>query len=239
MRRQAELEHTCAASHEPQFALRDVPQLSVAVSAPQVVRRRAQNAGSLSGMHEQTLLAPQTCDDGHVPQFTLRVAPQLSVALTVPQFFASRAQNCASVSRVQQALFEVQTCDVGHVPHWTVRRVPQLSLPVTLPQCFPSRAQKCALLSEMHDARNPPGSSVSAPGSVAGVEASESSGGVPGSTMGAAASRSSRRKASAGLAAPQPAAASAVPMQAIATSLDHALDDESRMATLETLFIWK
>jgi len=234
---------TCGDGHVPQLGtVRVTPQLSGAVTVPHCLPCRAQNAASVSLVHEQRLLAVQTTPTGQVPQTTVRVAPQLSVAMTAPHCLPCRAQNAASVSGVQeQTLFVLQTVGAVHLPQLdTVRRMPQLSLAVTVPQFFPSRAQNRALLSRVHGAaRKPPASSPSAPGSVEDDEASESSGAAPGSTMGVEASRSSGRKVSAGSAAPQPAAASAIPTQAMDRSLDHLLDDKSRAVTFEPLFIWK
>jgi hypothetical protein len=100
--------HVCGAVHVPHEAtVRDAPQLSAAVTLPQFLPNRVQNAGSVSAVHPHTLATdgvapPHVCGAVHVPQFTaVRVVPQLSAAVTFPQFFPSRVQNAVLVSAVQ------------------------------------------------------------------------------------------------------------------------------------------
>lgn len=93
----------CGALHVPQLVtMRDVPQLSGAVTVPQFNPRRAQNAGSASGVqlgHTLGVLMPQV-PFMHVPQLaTLRAAPHRSITpVSAPQFFPSRAHSAASLS---------------------------------------------------------------------------------------------------------------------------------------------
>jgi hypothetical protein len=132
-----------------ELTVRLVPQLSTAVTPPQVVPSREQNAGSVSGV-QQTLPPLQVCDIPHVPQeLTVRLVPQWSAPATLPQFLPSRAQNAASVSAMQaQTLLEPHVCGNVQSPHEiTVRPMPQLSLPTTLPHVLPSRAQKAVSVS--------------------------------------------------------------------------------------------
>jgi hypothetical protein len=89
--------------HVPHEAtVRDVPQLSVSVTAPQALFMRVQNAVSASATQftgPHTWPALQTSGAVHVPQEpTVRLALQLSVAVTVPQFLPTREQNAVSVS---------------------------------------------------------------------------------------------------------------------------------------------
>jgi hypothetical protein len=62
----------CGAVHVPHDAtVRLVPQLSGAVTLPQFVPSRVQNAVFVSGVHVHTLPPPQVCGAVHVPQLTV------------------------------------------------------------------------------------------------------------------------------------------------------------------------
>jgi len=63
----------CVPLQVPHAALREVPQLSAAVTVPQFLPRRVQNAVLLSGVHAQTLFAPHVCVPLQVPHVTVRV----------------------------------------------------------------------------------------------------------------------------------------------------------------------
>jgi hypothetical protein len=93
------------AVHVPhEVTVRDVPQLSLAVTVPQFFPSRVQNAASASAVQPHTLAVPppaHVCGEVHVPQSVVREAPQLSLAVTLPQFFPSRVQNAPLVSAVQ------------------------------------------------------------------------------------------------------------------------------------------
>ena len=78
--------------------MRDVPQLSAAVTAPQFFPRREQKVVSFSGEQVQTLVV-QTSVPEQVPQeATVREVPQLSGAVTEPQSFPRREQKVVSFS---------------------------------------------------------------------------------------------------------------------------------------------
>jgi hypothetical protein len=154
----------CGAVQVPhELTVRDVPQLSLAVTLPQFFPRREQNDAFVSGVQlvPHTLVVPpppHVCGEVHVPQeLTVRDAPQLSLAVTLPQFFPRREQNDASVSGVQLAPHTLavppppHVCGDAHVPQeLTVRDAPQLSLAVTLPQFFPRRVQNDTSVSGVH-----------------------------------------------------------------------------------------
>jgi hypothetical protein len=149
--------HVAGAVHVPHEAtVRGLPQLSVLVTAPQVLLRRVQNAVSVSATQftgPHTLPALQTSGAVHDPQeATVRLVPQLSAAVTLPQFLPSRLQNAVFVSGEHAHAFVALHVAGGvHVPHSaTVRDAPQLSFAVTLPQVLPSRVQKAASLSGAH-----------------------------------------------------------------------------------------
>jgi hypothetical protein len=146
--------HTCGNVQLPQFIpVRVAPQLSAAVTLPQFLPRRAQNAGSVSGMHVHTLLPPHTCGAVHVPQLAVRAAPQLSAAAKLLQFLPRRLQNAGSVSGVQPHTFAVPlpphaTPVPEHVPQLAVREAPQLSVPKSEPQFLPpNRVQNAVSVS--------------------------------------------------------------------------------------------
>jgi hypothetical protein len=69
-----------------------MPQLSAAVTLPQLFPSRAQNAVEFSDVHVPPHTfgipsPPQVADPVHVPhEVTVRIVPQLSRAITVPQF---------------------------------------------------------------------------------------------------------------------------------------------------------
>jgi hypothetical protein len=82
--------HVCGKLHVPHDAtVRVAPQLSLAVTSPQLRWSRVQNAGSNSPVQPHTLVLPQTVGSAHVPHVSVRDTPQLSSAVTVPQFFPS------------------------------------------------------------------------------------------------------------------------------------------------------
>jgi hypothetical protein len=139
--------------HAPQFAVRDAPQLSLAVRFPQFLPRRLQNAASFSLVQPQTFVVPPppqvTPVPVHAPQLAVRDALQLSLAVKLPQFLPRRLQNVVSLSAVQpHTLLAPQTWGETQLPHdTTVRLVPQLSGAVTVPQFFPRREQNCGSVS--------------------------------------------------------------------------------------------
>ena len=94
-----------------ELTVRDVPQLSLAVTPPQFFPNREQNAVSVSAEQPHTLAVPPPAHvwgDVHVPQeLTVRDVPQLSLAVTPPQFFPNREQNAGSVSGVQLAPYSM------------------------------------------------------------------------------------------------------------------------------------
>jgi hypothetical protein len=81
------LAHVCGGVHVPHEAtVRDVPQLSFAVTLPQALISRVQKSALLSGVHEQTLALQIAPVPVHVPhEATVRLVPQLSVLVTAPQ----------------------------------------------------------------------------------------------------------------------------------------------------------
>jgi hypothetical protein len=96
----------CGMVQVPQLAtVRMTPQLSLAVTWPHVLPRRAQKVGLSSGVHEgQTfgVTAPQVPLE-QVPQdVTVRGAPHESVPDTWPQFLPRREQNTGSDSGTQR-----------------------------------------------------------------------------------------------------------------------------------------
>ena len=109
----------CGEVQVPQLdTVRGVPQLSLAVTAPQVFASREQNAVFVSGVHAQTFEALQLVPPEHVPQLdTVRAAPQLSVPVTVPHVFPSREQNAVFASGVQAQTFPaLQLAPEAQVP---------------------------------------------------------------------------------------------------------------------------
>jgi hypothetical protein len=91
-----------------ELTVRETPQLSFAVTEPQLLPSRWQNAVLLSAVQlppPQTLAVPPPphvageVQDPH--ELTVREVPQLSLAVTEPQFLPRREQNAASVSAVQ------------------------------------------------------------------------------------------------------------------------------------------
>jgi hypothetical protein len=142
--------HVCGATHAPHEAtVRDAPQLSGAVTVPQLLPSRKQNVALSSGTHEHVFVAPQV-PVAHVPhEVTVRDTAQLSGAVTVPQVFASRAQKVALSSGThEQACVAPQVCGAVHVPHEaTVRAAPQLSVLVTAPQVSCMRVQNAVSVS--------------------------------------------------------------------------------------------
>jgi len=114
----------CGEEQVPQLlTVREVPQLSLAVTEPQFLPRREQNAVLLSAVHvvpPQTFAVPppaQVCGEVQVPQeLTVREVPQLSLAVTEPQFLPRREQNAVLVSAVQ-----VVPPHVSDPPDWYQR----------------------------------------------------------------------------------------------------------------------
>jgi hypothetical protein len=135
------------------LTVRVVPQLSAAVTLPQFLVSRVQNAGLVSATQftgPHTLPVLQTSGAVQAPhETTVRLVPQLSAAVTLPQFLPSRLQNAVFVSAEQPQTFVALHVAGGvHVPQTaTVREAPQLSFAVTLPHALPSRVQKVASLS--------------------------------------------------------------------------------------------
>jgi len=87
------------------LTVRDVPQLSFAVTDPQFLPSSEQNALLLSAVQVPQTLAtpppPQVWGAVQVPQLTVRDVPQLSFAVADPQFSPSREQNALLLSAVQ------------------------------------------------------------------------------------------------------------------------------------------
>jgi hypothetical protein len=139
----------CGDVHVPQETVRFVPQLSGAVTLPQFLLRRVQNAGSDSGTHSHRLEAVHVLGNVHVPQdATVRLTPQLSGAVTLPQVAPSREQNAVSVSDGHtQTLLTVHVWGNVQVPHETVRPTPQLSAAVRLLQFLPCLEQNSGSVS--------------------------------------------------------------------------------------------
>jgi hypothetical protein len=143
--------HVLGAVHVPHEAVRVVPQLSAAVTLPQVLPSRVQNAASVSAVQPHTLVALHVCGAVHVPHDAVREVPQLSFAVTLPQVLPSRAQNAVRLSALHvQTLLAAHVLGAVHVPHDTVREAPQLSAPVTFPQFLARRAQNAVALSATH-----------------------------------------------------------------------------------------
>jgi hypothetical protein len=90
----------------PQLALREEPQLSVAVSTPQFACSREQKVASDSGEQLHTLLVLQTWPVAQGPHdvVVVRLIPQLSMPVKVPQVLPSRLHMARSVSLLQQTL---------------------------------------------------------------------------------------------------------------------------------------
>jgi hypothetical protein len=152
--------HVVGAAHVPQLAVRDVPQLSTAVTLPQLLPRREQNAASGSPWQPQTFAIPppaHVCGDVQpapmLQSGTNRLLPQLSTAAKLPQFLPSLTQNIRSDSTHPHtfAAMAPQIWGETQVPHdGTVRALPQLSIADTLPQLLPSREQNAASVSDAH-----------------------------------------------------------------------------------------
>jgi hypothetical protein len=134
--------------------VRGLPQTSFAVTVPQFLPSRVQNAVSLS----VEALQPQTPEvqvwgEGQVPQLdTVRATPHLSVPLSEPQLAPSRVQNAVSLSTHPHLLVTPpppQVLGELQVPQLvTVRALPQLSVPLAAPQSMPSRVQNVASVSQ-------------------------------------------------------------------------------------------
>ncbi|MDP3498956.1 MAG: hypothetical protein Q8S33_01435 [Myxococcales bacterium] len=145
----------------PQLAtLRDVPQLSGALTCPQVLPSREQNWASVSGA-QQERVGPQTgALAGQLPQLTtVRWRPHESTPVTVPQVRPFRLQKAESDSGAQQ----VPVC-ASHTPEApattpqvpqeeTVRKVPQRSIVESAPQVLALAWQSWASLSGLQQVR--------------------------------------------------------------------------------------
>ena len=112
--------HVAGDVHVPhELTVRDVPQLSLAVTPPQFFPNREQNAVSVSAEQPHTLAVPPPAHvwgDVHVPQeLTVRDVPQLSLAVTPPQFTPSREQNAVSVSGVHDEPHTLAVPPPAHV----------------------------------------------------------------------------------------------------------------------------
>jgi hypothetical protein len=160
------LPHTVFAG-QPRVKLQSVtvlslPQLSLnGPTLPQFLPRRAQNAVSISGVHEQVFEALHALGAVHVPhEVTVLLMPQLSASgPTLPQVLLLAAQNWASFWGTHP-----QTLSTPPPPHAvfagqplpplqsvTVLSLPQLSLNgPTLSQFLPRRVQKVGLSSGVH-----------------------------------------------------------------------------------------
>ena len=131
--------------------VREAPQLSASVTAPQVLPRREQNTVSVSGAQAHTF-DPQISVPVHVPhEAAVRVVPQLSSAVSEPQFLPSREQKLVLVSGAQPHRLGVtppQVCVPLQEPQEvTERDAPQLSVAVTGPQFAFARVQNAGSLS--------------------------------------------------------------------------------------------
>jgi hypothetical protein len=141
----------------PQEAtLRETPQLSLPVSAPQVWPMAAQNCASDSGVQPHWFAVPPPPQEAPVPlqaphEATAREAPQLSVAASAPQAAELAAQSAASDSGVQPHWLAVppppqETPAPLQAPQdATVRGTPQLSVAVSAPHAADFEAQSAAL----------------------------------------------------------------------------------------------
>ena len=119
--------HVCGELHPPHDVVRGRPQLSVAVTVPQVAPWAAQKAAVVCGVQPQTFalpLPPQVVGDAHVPQSTVRATPQLSLPVTDPQLAPELTQKVAVLSLTQPQTLAVppppQLCGVVHDPHEAV-----------------------------------------------------------------------------------------------------------------------
>jgi hypothetical protein len=147
--------HPCVS----QLTVRVAPQLSVALSVPQVAFSLVQNAGSDSATQPQTLLVPQVCGEAHIPQFAVCVMPQLSGAVMGLQFLARKEQrfcgvqqtlgvaagacehSCPPVQPLHVTAAPQLSVTVPHLPAHVVaaglRKQPQ-TLAVTAPHAWPA-----------------------------------------------------------------------------------------------------
>jgi len=94
--------HARPAMQVPHDAMvRERPQRSVVVSAPQLAPRSEHSCPSVSGVqpHRFASAAPHVLPAGQVPQVTARDRPHVSTPETGPQFFPNRAQRAASLSQ--------------------------------------------------------------------------------------------------------------------------------------------
>jgi hypothetical protein len=139
--------------HVPQLGEREAPQLSVAVSVPQLAPCAEQSVASLSGVQPHWLGIPAPPQLAPIPeqppQEIVRVVPQLSAAVTDPQVAPCAAQSSAFVSGVHPHAFGLPppphvTPVPEQLPQETVRVAPQLSVAVSEPQVALCAVQSAA-----------------------------------------------------------------------------------------------
>ena len=135
---QALLLHDSSVPQPPQDTVRVAPQLSAAVSDPQVAPSLAQNCASVSGLQTQVLFE-QLSEPAHEPQ--LFVCPQ---ALETGPHSTPEQEG---VGHSQVLLLE-HVRSLEQEPQFAVRGSPQLSVPVTSPHVFPNLAQNCVFDSD-------------------------------------------------------------------------------------------
>lgn len=115
--------HDSGAAHTPQSVVRERPQLSAAVTLPQLAPWRAQNATSVSPVQPQTWAAPpppQVWGTPHVPQ--AMVPPQPS--LTSPQLAPAVAQVLGVQTAVERPASEMVSSIVFSASDATVSEAP-------------------------------------------------------------------------------------------------------------------
>ncbi len=158
--------------HDPQVAVREPPQLSMAVNDPQVLPCRAHKAASVSGMHPHVFglpPPPQVLGEAQLPQKAVRPRPQLSGAFNDPQVAPWRLQKVSSLSGAHPQTFGVppppQVSGAPQLPQSSPRKRPHLSSPVTVPQDAFWRLQKSGFASgvQPHILGVPPPPQVSVP----------------------------------------------------------------------------
>jgi hypothetical protein len=100
----------------------ETPQLSLAVTLPQVFPNLLQKVALDSGVHEHCPVELQVCGEVQVPQeLTVLKVSQLSLAVTPPQFLPNLLQKVAFVSGVHDAQCpKSQICGEVQVPQFTV-----------------------------------------------------------------------------------------------------------------------
>lgn len=120
----------------PQLAtVRVAPQLSSAVTLPQLLVLRAQKAMSVSRVQLHTPAALQVAAPVQVPQLTVRARPQRSVRVLTPHERPAAVHSWASLSGWHTHWPEVpQACVDEQLPHMTCRLAPQRSMTALEPQ---------------------------------------------------------------------------------------------------------